>query len=132
MARITTEDCLDKVDNLFELILVAGHRARQISKKSPITVVRENDKDVIVALREIAEGTISAEDIKEDLIQSMQLYADVDESEPAEVPVLSVNSQCSDDLEDHIEFDRLSEEELLNGLKGLPPPTSYDSSSYSE
>ena len=68
----------------------------------------------------------------EDLIQSMQIYADVDESEPAEVPLFSVNSHCSDDLEDHIEFDRLSEEELLNGLKGLPPPSSYDSGSYSE
>ncbi|RUT93658.1 MULTISPECIES: DNA-directed RNA polymerase subunit omega, partial [unclassified Mesorhizobium] len=68
MARVTVEDCIDKVDNRFELVLLAGHRARQISQGAPITVPRDNDKNPVVALREIADETLSPDDLKEDLI----------------------------------------------------------------
>ena len=68
MARVTVEDCIDKVDNRFELVLLAGHRARQISQGAPITVDRDNDKNPVVALREIADETLSPGDLKEDLI----------------------------------------------------------------
>src|SRR5262249_2101072 len=70
MARVTVEDCIDKVDNRFDLVLLASHRARTISSGSQITVERDNDKNPVVALREIAEKTISPDDLKEELVHS--------------------------------------------------------------
>ena len=70
MARVTVEDCIDKVENRFDLVLLASHRARMISSGSQITIDRDNDKNPVVALREIAETTISPDDLKEDLIHS--------------------------------------------------------------
>ena len=81
MARVTVEDCIDKVDNRFELVLLAGHRARQISQGAQITVPRDNDKNPVVALREIADETLSPDDLKEDLIHSLQKHVEVDEPE---------------------------------------------------
>src|SRR5690242_6656028 len=81
MARVTVEDCIDKVDNRFELVLLAGHRARQISQGAQITVARDNDKNPVVALREIADETLSPGDLKEDLIHSLQKHVEVDEPE---------------------------------------------------
>ena len=81
MARVTVEDCIDKVDNRFELVLLAGHRARLISQGAQITVARDNDKNPVVALREIAEETLSPGDLKEDLIHSLQKHVEVDEPE---------------------------------------------------
>ena len=72
MARITVEDCVLKVDNRFELILLAAHRARSIASGSPMSVEKENDKNPVVALREIASGTIAADDVREGLIHSIQ------------------------------------------------------------
>ncbi|TIT48739.1 MAG: DNA-directed RNA polymerase subunit omega, partial [Mesorhizobium sp.] len=77
MARVTVEDCIDKVDNRFELVLLAGHRARQISQGAQITVPRDNDKNPVIALREIAEETLSPDDLKEDLIHSLQKHVEV-------------------------------------------------------
>ena len=85
MARVTVEDCIDKVENRFELVLLAGHRARQISSGSSITIDRDNDKNPVVALREIADETLSPEDLKEDLIHSLQKHVEVDEPE-ADLP----------------------------------------------
>ncbi len=70
MARVTVEDCIDKVDNRFELVSAGGHRARQISQGAAITVARDNDKNPVVALREIADETLSPGDLKEDLIST--------------------------------------------------------------
>src|SRR6188508_579394 len=81
MARVTVEDCIDKVDNRFELVLLAGHRARQISQGAAITIDRDNDKNPVVALREIADETLSPDDLKEDLIHSLQKHVEVDEPE---------------------------------------------------
>ena len=72
MARVTVEDCIDKVDNRFELVLLASHRARLISQGAPITIDRDNDKNPVVSLREIAEETIVVEELKEDLVKSHQ------------------------------------------------------------
>ena len=58
MARVTVEDCVDKVPNRFDLVLLASHRARAISQGAPLTVDRDNDKNPVVALREIAEQTV--------------------------------------------------------------------------
>ena len=68
MARVTVEDCIDKVENRFDLVLLASHRARMVSSGAPITIERDNDKNPVVALREIADETISPGDLREDLI----------------------------------------------------------------
>ena len=130
MARVTVEDCIDKVTNRFELVLLASHRARTISAGSPITIERDNDKNPVVALREIAEKTVSPEDVKEDLIHSMQKYVEVDEPEPDAVPVIGLEDMAAptigpDNQIDDSVIDRMTEEELLRGLENLTP---YDSS----
>ncbi|WP_315919530.1 DNA-directed RNA polymerase subunit omega [Mesorhizobium sp. SP-1A] len=131
MARVTVEDCIDKVDNRFELVLLAGHRARLISQGAQITVPRDNDKNPVVALREIAEETLSPGDLKEDLIHSLQKHVEVDEPEAAESEVIAdqsgvVASADSDEPEENIAFDRMTEEDLLAGIEGLVPPEKSD------
>ncbi len=131
MARVTVEDCIDKVDNRFELVLLAGHRARQISQGAMITVDRDNDKNPVVALREIADETLSPEDLKEALIHSLQKHVEVDEPE-AEAPeqIDKVAAQDSavaaSDDDDQVTFDRMSEEDLLAGIEGLVAPEKSD------
>lgn len=120
MARVTVEDCVDKVPNRFELVLLAAHRARAISSGAPISVERDDDKNPVVALREIADQTVSPEDLKEDLIHSMQLYVEVDEPEPEAAPAIpsarTVNVLGPDDFSSDTAIDRITEEELLQGL----------------
>ena len=81
MARVTVEDCIDKVPNRFELVLLAANRARQISGGELPTVPEDNDKNPVIALREIAEETVLAENLRETQIQSQQRFAEVDEPE---------------------------------------------------
>lgn len=120
MARVTVEDCIDKVDNRFELVLLASHRARMIQSGSAILVARDNDKNPVVALREIADEKLKPEDLKEDLIHSLQKHVEVDEPEAETVPLLSAPSATPDS---EVQFDRMSEDDLLRGLDGLVPPT---------
>ncbi|QPC41789.1 DNA-directed RNA polymerase subunit omega [Kaustia mangrovi] len=130
MARVTVEDCIEKVPNRFDLILLAGHRARMISQGAPLTVDRDNDKNPVVALREIADDTIDKDDLSEDLIHSMQKYVEVDEPEADLVPALTSGAQdapaetLSQSDDDDVSLDRMSEEDLLRGLEGLPPAES--------
>lgn len=140
MARVTVEDCIDKVDNRFELVLLAGHRARQVSSGAAITVDRDNDKNPVVALREIAEETLSPEDLHEDLIHSLQKQVEVDEPEhiheeeddavivdaAPEAELGEVAVEAEDAPEPEVTFDRLSEDELLAGIEGLVPPEKND------
>ena len=79
MARVTVEDCVDKVDNRFELVLLSAHRSRMLSNGAPLTVDRDNDKNAVVALREIADETVSPDGLREELIHSLQRYVEVDE-----------------------------------------------------
>jgi len=127
MARVTVEDCIDKVNNRFELVLLAGHRARQISQGAQITIARDNDKNPVVALREIADETLSPDDLKEDLIHSLQKHVEVDEpeSDGQELTDQTV-AAAADEPEENIAFDRMSEEELLAGIEGLVPPEKSD------
>ncbi|MCM2291980.1 DNA-directed RNA polymerase subunit omega [Allorhizobium sp. BGMRC 0089] len=125
MARVTVEDCIDKVDNRFELVLLASHRARQISQGASITVDRDNDKNPVVALREIADETLSPDDLKEDLIHSLQKHVEVDEPEHEGVATdaeMIGRADEEDDQPETIAFDQMSEEELLAGIEGLVPP----------
>ncbi|MFK3688861.1 DNA-directed RNA polymerase subunit omega [Agrobacterium tumefaciens] len=127
MARVTVEDCIDKVDNRFELVLLASHRARQISQGSSITIDRDNDKNPVVALREIADETLSPDDLKEDLIHSLQKHVEVDEPEPDPVTLAAASADSEDDDQpETVTFDQMSEEELLAGIEGLVPPEKND------
>lgn len=81
MARVTVEDCIDKVQNRFELVLLAANRARQISGGELPTVPEDNDKNPVIALREIAEETVAVESLREAQIQGQQRFAEVDEPE---------------------------------------------------
>ena len=121
MARVTVEDCIEKVNNRFDLVLMAAHRARMISAGAAITVDRDNDKNPVVALREVADETISPQDLKEELIHSLQKYTEVDEPEPEAVPLIAGTATASADDAD-VQMDRMTEEQLLAGLQGLVPP----------
>jgi DNA-directed RNA polymerase subunit omega len=122
MARVTVEDCIDKVENRFELVLLASHRARMVSSGAAITIERDNDKNPVVALREIAEETVSPGDLKEDLIHSLQKYVEVDEPEPETVPLIGSAGARVDADDTEVVLERMTEEELLKGLEGLTPP----------
>ena len=127
MARVTVEDCIDKVENRFELLLLASHRARLISSGAPLTVDRDRDKNPVVALREIADQTIAPDDLKEQLIHSLQKYVEVDEPEAETGPLLGNTAAASTaDSDADIQFDRMSEEDLLRGLEGLVPPAASE------
>ena len=81
MARVTVEDCIDKLPNRFELVLLSAHRARMISQGAPLSVERDNDKNPVVALREIADDVVDSEELRETLIGTLQR---VDEHSEAE------------------------------------------------
>jgi DNA-directed RNA polymerase subunit omega len=124
MARVTVEDCVDKIPNRFELVLVAAHRARALATGTAITIERENDKDAVVALREIAERTISAGDMREGLIHSIQKQVEIDEPEALAAPVLAQPSRPTlgrDDPAIDVVVDTMTEDELLRGLERLTP-----------
>ena len=122
MARVTVEDCIEKIENRFDLVLMAAHRARMISAGSQITIDRDNDKNPVVALREIGDGAISPEDLREDLIHSLQKYVEVDEPEPETVPLIGAAAGTVDADDTEVVAERMTEEELLKGLEGLTPP----------
>jgi len=110
MARVTVEDCVDKVPNRFELVMLAAHRAREISAGAPITVERDNDKNPVVSLREIADETQTADELRERLIESNQSQIEVDEPEEDRMALLmGAESDAPAD-------DDMSEEKLLRAL----------------
>lgn len=117
MARVTVEDCVDKVENRFELVLLASHRARMISSGSPIMVDRDNDKNPVVALREIADQRAHPEDLKEELIHSLQKRVEVDEPETEAAASPDRTEEVIDST-----FTSMSEEELLRAMETLVPP----------
>jgi len=123
VARVTVEDCIDKVDNRFDLVLMASHRARAISSGAPMLVARDNDKNPVVALREIADSKLSPGDLREDVIHALQKHVEVDEPEAeAAPPMINPDVQSQIDLGADAQFDRMTEEDLLRGLEGLTPP----------
>ncbi len=110
MARVTVEDCVDKVPNRFDLVMLASHRAREISSGAEITVDRDNDKNPVVSLREIAEETQTADELRERLIESNQTQIEVDEPEEDAMALL-MGAESDKPVEDD-----LSEEKLLRAL----------------
>tara|TARA_B100001758_G_C17764374_1_gene281841 strand:- start:21 stop:404 length:384 start_codon:yes stop_codon:yes gene_type:complete len=89
MARVTVEDCIDKLDNRFELVMIAAQRARTLSSGAELTLDRDNDKNCVVALREIAEETIDIKEIEENLVLGLQKYVEPDEPDEEEMDQLS-------------------------------------------
>ena len=123
MARVTVEDCIDKVENRFDLVLLASHRARAVSSGAQIHVARDNDKNPVVALREIADSKLSPDDLKEDLIHALQKHVEVDEPEAEAAPPMIYTPAPTDaDSGGEAQFDRMTEEDLLRGLEGMAPP----------
>lgn len=129
MARVTVEDCIRVVPNRFDLVLLSAQRGRQISAGSPLTINRDNDKNPVVALREIADQTISLDDLQENLIQGLQKHLQSDEpdeellglmveensyaGEPAhqlEIEGLALDDETSDDDDEEL-FEDIAEEE---------------------
>ena len=110
MARVTVEDCVDKVPNRFDLVLLSAHRAREIARGMPLSLDRDNDKNPVVALREIAEETQSADVLRERMIESHQTQIEVDEPEDDQMSLLmgvEADRPVDDDM---------SEEKLLRAL----------------
>lgn len=110
MARVTVEDCVDKVPNRFELVMLAAHRAREISTGGALTVDRDNDKNPVVSLREIADEAQSADELRERMIESHQTQIEVDEPEEDAMALL-MGAETDKPVEDD-----MSEEKLLRAL----------------
>ena len=128
MARVTVEDCIDKVANRFELVLLAVYRARSIEKGSQITVDPDDDKNAVIALREIADKTISPADMREGLIHSIQHNAEIDEPQTTAMPTMPQDPRVllgRDDQSTDTVVDVITEEQLLRGMEELPPPQSF-------
>jgi DNA-directed RNA polymerase subunit omega len=126
LARVTIEDRLDNLPNRMELVLLASHRARNIAQGQQLTVDRDNDKDPVVSLREIAATSVNADDLREEFIHAMQKQVEVDEAEETEVPLIAQSGDMAmvDDSAEVAAMEQMTEEELLRGLEGLPPAES--------
>ncbi len=96
MARVTVEDCIDKIPNRYELLMVAAQRAKDISAGSPITLPRDNDKNPVIALREIAEETVSIEELQKSLVMGLQKYVEVEEPEEEELEIMAAEKELVD------------------------------------
>ena len=116
MARVTVEDCIDKIPNRYDLVLVAAQRAKDISSGSPIQVDRDNDKNSVVALREISENRVSIEDLQRSLVMGQQKYVEVEEQEDEEIEIISAEKELAA-LEAQFSSDMISDEDLNNTMQ---------------
>ena len=121
MARVTVEDCVDKVPNRFELVLLSAHRARAMSAGAELTVERDNDKNPVVALREIAEKTVMPDELREDLIGSLQSRVETEEPEVENMQLL-MSGEATGEGQDTFGAtedggERMSEEDLLRAIQ---------------
>ena len=121
MARVTVEDCVDKIPNRFELVLLASQRARAIAAGSPVTLERDNDKNPVVALREVADETISPEELTEDAIYSLRKHVEVDEPEEDDMSLLMAAQSQSGGEEATSDAHKKDEAEALPPT----PPSAY-------
>ena len=119
MARVTVEDCVTKVPNRFELVMIASQRARDVSAGSSITIERDNDKNPVVALREIADGTIDLAELKESVIKGLQNYVEMDEPEDDEMDLLAIQQDHNEDGEPVMVIETASE------LEGTLAPDAF-------
>jgi DNA-directed RNA polymerase subunit omega len=109
MARVTVEDCVDKIPNRFELVLLAAHRARAITSGSALVVDRDNDKNPVVSLREIASTKIKPDQLREDFVHSLQRHIEQDEPDIAQATMA--------ETPDVPEFAHISEADYARGMR---------------
>jgi DNA-directed RNA polymerase subunit omega len=121
MARVTVEDCVERVPNRFDLVVLAGQRARDISSGSELLVDRDNDKNPVVALREIAEDQLSTEELFESVVQGRQKVAPVEEIDELDEAAMSMSSGETDD--DDLDLAALAQEVAS---QGAPEPVNRD------
>src|SRR3546814_15020090 len=101
MARVTVEDCIEKVTNRFDLVMLAAQRAREIAAGAPITVERDNDKNPVIALREIADETIDLVGLQASIVQNQQKHVEFDLPEEDEVIELNGSEAPAADVHTH-------------------------------
>ena len=119
MARVTVEDCILKVDNRFELIVLAAHRGREITAGSELTVPRDNDKNPVVSLREIADETIEISDLQESMVASLQTQ--LIDDDPA-----NKDDEDTEDLESNDKEDKIEEPVNPLGKFGIQVQDRYE------
>ena len=124
MARVTVEDCVDKITSRFDLVLLAAHRSREMAEGSEILVDRDNDKNPIVALREIADEKLVPKDLEEAKVFSLQTQVDVDEADEDYIPLVQDNTKPQANVSDEgtteeveVVEERMSEEDLLKAMQ---------------
>ncbi len=96
MARVTVEDCVEKIPNRYELLMIAAQRAKDISAGAPITVSKDNDKNPVIALREIAENTVNIEELQKSLVLGLQKYVEVEEPEEEELEIMAAEKELAE------------------------------------
>lgn len=116
MARVTVEDCIDKIPNRYELVMVAAQRAKDIGAGSMIMVDRDNDKNSVVALREISENRVSIEDLQESLVKNQQKLVEIQEPEDEEVEIISAEKELAA-LDAQFSSDMITDEDLNNSMQ---------------
>ena len=116
MARVTVEDCVEKIPNRYELLLVAAQRAKDISAGAPIKVERDNDKNSVVALREIAEGYANIEELQKSLVIGLQKYVEVEEPEEEELEILAAEKELAG-LDNQFDGDMILDAALADNMQ---------------
>lgn len=116
MARVTVEDCVEKIPNRYELLLVAAQRAKDISAGAPIRVERDNDKNSVVALREIAEDKADIEDLQKSLVIGLQKYVEVEEPEEEELEILAAEKELAG-LDNQFDGDMILDATLAENMQ---------------
>lgn len=112
MARVTVEDCVTRVPNRFELVMMAAQRGRNISAGAPLTLDRDNDKNAVVALREIAEAKVDLKELENSLIRGLQTVVEADEPEDDEIDLLPMSEQINEERGEAQATEELKEDEL--------------------
>ena len=125
MARITVEDCIDKFPSRFELVLVASNRARKLYSGENPTVEIDNDKNTVIALREIAEDTLTTEQLKNDLIEEYQTNTFTEDEEINEIEDSSDENEVEVNEPQNVEIDE-NNENAINSLENTPIETAED------
>ena len=110
MARVTVEDCVEKVSSRFELVMLAAQRSRDISAGSEISVECDNDKNPVVALREIAEETVDPSELEQTVVKGLQKHIEIDEPEEEEMDLLAIQQEISGAMEEDAKQEGLPED----------------------
>jgi len=116
MARVTVEDCVEKVPNRYELLMVAAQRAKDIESGSPLLVDRDNDKNSVVALREIAENKVSIEYLQKSLVMNLQKFVEVEEPEEEELEIIAAEKELAE-LDAQFDSSMLIDTDLTDSMQ---------------